>query len=64
MPKSNLYLDYLEMRNEIEKHKWIESEKMGYDVGFDHALIDWTTHHRKNWVEHKKRKNRMMCPEN
>jgi hypothetical protein len=32
---------YLEsQRREIEKHKWIESEKAGRDLGMD-AAIDW-----------------------
>lgn len=33
--------EYLELqRREIERHKWIESEKAGYDLG-DEAAIDW-----------------------
>jgi hypothetical protein len=33
--------DYLEFQNrEIERHKWIESEKAGKDLGKD-AVIDW-----------------------
>jgi len=32
---------YLELqRREIERHKWIESEKAGRDLGLD-AAIDW-----------------------
>ncbi len=32
---------YLELqRREIERHKWIESEKAGRDLGMD-AAIDW-----------------------
>lgn len=33
--------EYLEIqRREIERHKWIESEKAGRDLGMD-AAIDW-----------------------
>ena len=33
--------DYLEMqKREIERHKWIESEKAGRDLG-NEAVIDW-----------------------
>lgn len=27
--------------NEIRKHKWIESEKLGREIGFASAAIDW-----------------------
>lgn len=26
---------------EIEKHKWIESEKVGHDIGHERASRDW-----------------------
>jgi hypothetical protein len=33
--------EYLEtQRIEIERHKWIESEKAGRDLGMD-AVVDW-----------------------
>lgn len=33
--------EYLEIQSrEIERHKWIESEKAGRDLGTD-AVIDW-----------------------
>jgi hypothetical protein len=33
--------EYLEFQNrEIERHKWIESEKAGKDLGMD-AAIEW-----------------------
>lgn len=33
--------EYLEIQSrEIERHKWIESEKAGKDLGMD-AAIDW-----------------------
>jgi hypothetical protein len=34
---------------EILKHKWIESEKAGYDIGFEKALLSWVCYHRDKW---------------
>ncbi len=28
-------------RVEIERHKWYESERAGYDIGWDRAEVDW-----------------------
>ena len=44
-----LYREFLAEREEILRHKWLESEKVGYDVGFERALLDWTKTHRANW---------------
>ena len=41
------------MKNEIMKHKWIESEKAGKDIGFEKALVDWIEKHRSGWVTYK-----------
>jgi len=38
---SALYKEFLAERAEILKHKWIESEKAGKDIGFERALLDW-----------------------
>ena len=53
---STLYQDFLAEREEILKHKWIESEKAGYDIGFERALTDWIMKHRAKW-----RKNRQAA---
>jgi hypothetical protein len=47
----NLYQQFLLEREEILKHKWIESEKQGWDIGFDRALVEWVQRHRKQWLE-------------
>ena len=52
--KSSLYREFLAEREEIFKHKWLESEKAGYDIGFERALTDWIFKHRSKW-----RKNRL-----
>lgn len=46
---SALYREFLAEREEILRHKWLESEKAGYDVGFERALLDWIVKHRSNW---------------
>ena len=47
--RSSLYAEFRAEREEILKHKWIESEKVGYDIGFEAALVDWITKHRASW---------------
>jgi hypothetical protein len=37
------------------RHKWIESEKAGYDIGFERALLDWIVKHRSAWREKRQR---------
>ena len=46
---SVLYKEFLAEREEILKHKWIESEKAGKDIGFEKALLDWIVKYRSNW---------------
>ncbi|HWL54051.1 MAG TPA: hypothetical protein VNQ90_16535 [Chthoniobacteraceae bacterium] len=49
--KSALYQEFLAEREEILCHKWLESEKAGYDIGFERALLDWIVRHRSAWRE-------------
>lgn len=53
LKNSNLYKEFLAEREEILKHKWLESEKIGYDIGFERALTDWITKHRSKWRRHR-----------
>jgi len=53
--KSALYKEFLAERQEILSHKWIESEKAGYDIGFERALIDWILRYRPAWREKRQR---------
>ncbi|NDG71366.1 MAG: hypothetical protein EBY32_08700 [Proteobacteria bacterium] len=46
---SVLYKEFLAERDEILRHKWIESEKIGRDIGFEKALLDWILKYRSNW---------------
>ena len=54
LKNSSLYREFQAEREEILRHKWIESEKAGRDIGFEQALTDWIVKHRSKW-----RKNRM-----
>ncbi|HND60212.1 MAG TPA: hypothetical protein PLB90_01950 [Opitutaceae bacterium] len=47
--QSSLYQEFLAEREEILKHKWLESERLGYDIGFERALLDWIRKHREGW---------------
>jgi len=51
-----IYQEFLEIREEIMKHKWIESEKAGRDVGFEFAITDWIKNHRENWLKLRREK--------
>ncbi|MEY5015390.1 MAG: hypothetical protein RIS92_1748 [Verrucomicrobiota bacterium] len=51
---SELYREFLAEREEILKHKWLESEKLGQDIGFEKALLDWVTNHRSEWRQRRK----------
>ena len=55
---SVLYKEFLAEREEVLKHKWIESEKAGADIGFEKALLDWIVKHRSSWRERRLREMR------
>lgn len=46
---SSLYREFQAEREEILRHKWLESEKAGRDIGFERALTDWIIKHRSKW---------------
>ncbi len=37
---------------EIDRHLWIESEKVGYNIGFDKAKQDWLKNFSRAWMEY------------
>ncbi len=51
---SLLYKEYSAELEEIRLHKWIESEKAGYDIGFERALVDWHVKFRSVWRAKRK----------
>lgn len=54
LQRSSLYQEFLAEREEILRHKWIESEKAGQDIGFEKALLDWIRNHRDRWRAHRR----------
>lgn len=54
---STLYREFLAEREEILRHKWIESEKVGHDIGFERALLDWILKHRAGWRSRRARQS-------
>jgi hypothetical protein len=52
--RSSLCQEYLAEREEILRHKWLESEKAGRDVGYESALISWVVHHRAQWRKERR----------
>ncbi len=59
---SVFYKEFLAEREEILKHKWIESEKAGADIGFEKALLDWIVKYRSNWREKRMKEVRGQAP--
>lgn len=53
--KSSVYIYYQKELKEILKHKWIESEKVGHDIGFEKALLDWIYKYRDDWRKAQKK---------
>ena len=51
---SSVYKEFVEEREEVLKHKWLESEKKGYDIGYSTALIGWILKHRTNWRNYRR----------
>ena len=37
---------------EIERHLWIESEKAGYDIGFERAKEEWLKNFSSAWMNY------------
>ncbi len=52
---STLVSDWERIKREIHAHKWIESEKAGYDIGWDRAAAHWFTHHHGDFQRHRPR---------
>ena len=57
LKNSVLYKEFLAEREEILRHKWIESEKVGHDIGFEKALLDWIVKHRSEWRSRRQRES-------
>ena len=42
-----------EIVDEISRHKWLESEKAGWDIGGNRAARDWMVQHYEFWKKAK-----------
>lgn len=63
LKNSSLYREFQAEREEILKHKWIESEKAGYDIGFERALTDWIVKHRSKWRKARQTSQQSQSPQ-
>ena len=57
---SNPYVAYhvaLQKAEQVEilKHKWLESEKAGHDIGIELAQQSWEKYHAKDWRASKRK---------
>ena len=50
--KNQELLQMPEAVEEIKRHLWIESEKAGYDIGYDRAAEDWLNRFSDAWVDY------------
>jgi len=50
--RERIVKDNKDQIREIKKHKWIESEKAGRDLG-NQAALDWVVNHAENWRRHR-----------
>ena len=55
--RQSLYQEFLAEREEILRHKWIESEKAGHDIGFERALLNWVFRYRDSWRKSRREKS-------
>lgn len=51
---SLFFKEFAAEREEILRHKWLESEKARHDIGFEKALLDWIIRHRSSWIDQRR----------
>lgn len=47
--KEKMRVDGQRQLQEIEQHKYVLSQQLGYDVGWEQAATDWIEHHAGAW---------------
>lgn len=56
--QKDVFINYIHAQiNEIEKYKWIESERAGYDIGRNRAAKEWIDKYSKVFREQWSNKN-------
>jgi hypothetical protein len=58
LKQSSVFKEFQKEKLEINKLKWLESEKTGTDIGYEQALFMWARRHRSPW--RAARKKRLM----
>ena len=58
-PADKAYGEFLAELDEIQRLKWLRSEKAGKDVGFEFALNEWAQDHRSEWRRMRDEARRM-----
>lgn len=48
-PPGTPYGEFLAEQEEIQRLKWLASERVGQDIGFEQALNEWARNHRAEW---------------
>ena len=48
--KSKYYCFLIHEKQEIDRLKWIESEKQNRDIGYYRAVFLWNEKHRTSWI--------------
>lgn len=48
---SEFYRIYIMEQKEIEKHKWVLSERAGREIPWNEARWSWDMLHRKEWLK-------------
>jgi hypothetical protein len=48
-PSGTPYGEFLAEQEEIQRLKWLASEREGQDIGFEQALNEWAINHRAAW---------------
>lgn len=56
--KTRIVEEFLSENSEILRHKWIESEREGKDVGYARARVDWIIRFRSKWASSRGQKRR------
>jgi len=49
--RSSYYSILRAEQEEINRLKWIESEKAGHDIGIDHAMFLWWSKYQWGWYK-------------
>jgi hypothetical protein len=46
------------VKQEIERYKWLESEKAEYDIGMERASREWLSHYAEAWLRNHSNQSR------